>query len=308
MSREEEQGAAAVELRAAGTDLSERRRSGVSRGPLIDLPAAVGSAIAWSADGGGRIGAAATVAAIAAEPRIAAGYPGLAAAAAGLATPQIRAVATLGGNLAQRSRCWYYRNPHVACFKKGARSCPARSGNHLHGVIFDLGPCVAPHPSTLAAALLAYEAVVTTDRRSRLSIGALLGDGSEGSADHALGPGEMITGIDLPPPLPGERARYRRAILRAQAEWPLVEVVARLAVAGEAIALARLTAGGVAPVPIRLAAAEAALEGAAVGTAVIARAAAAATAGARPLPATGYKLALLEGLLCDVLERMLLEA
>jgi len=313
MKRGDDDGSGGAELRAAGTDISERRRSGVSRGPLIDLAAVGGdAAITWSGDGAARIGAATTVAAIATDARIAAGYPGIAAAAAGLATPQIRAVATLGGNLAQRSRCWYFRNPHIPCFKKRAHGCPARSGNHHYGVIFDLGPCVAPHPSTLAAALLAYEAAVNTDRRKALSIGALLGDGSDASADHALNGGEIITGIDLPPPLPGERARYRRAVFRTHAEWPLVEVIIRLLVAGEAIAFVRLAAGGVAPVPIRLAGAEAVLEGAPVGAETIARtitgAAAAATAGARPLPATGYKLALLQGLVRDLLERVLLEA
>src|SRR5262249_41475253 len=145
------------------------------------------------------------------------------------ATPQIRNVATLGGNLAQRSRCWYYRNPHIACFKKGAGSCPARSGNHLYGVAFDLGPCVAPHPSTMATALLAYEARIDTDHRTGLSIEALLGDGRDGTADHALQPGEVITAVALPPPLAGERAHYRRAVFRSKAEWPLVEVVVRLA-------------------------------------------------------------------------------
>ena len=121
--------------------------------------------IAWDAAGAARIGASTTIAAIAADARIAAAYPGIAAAAGGLATPQIRHLATLGGNLAQRSRCWYYRNPHIACLKKGGGACPAREGNHLYGVVFDLGPCVAPHPSTMATALLAYEAKVATNQR-----------------------------------------------------------------------------------------------------------------------------------------------
>ena len=188
----------AGEFRAAGTDLSERRRSGVSTGPLIDIAAAPDTiGMHWGADGSLRIGAFTTIAAIAADARIAAAYPGIAASALGLATPQIRHLATLGGNLAQRSRCWYFRNPHIACLKKGGSDCPARSGNHLYHVAFDLGPCVAPHPSTMAAALLAYEAKVTTDRRSSLTIGDLLGDGSNGSADNALQPGEMITSIEL---------------------------------------------------------------------------------------------------------------
>ena len=219
--------AGAAEFRASGTDLSERRRSGVSRGPLIDIPPSPGmTGIAWDS-GGARIGALTPIAAIAADARLTAAYPGIAAAAAGLATPQIRRVATLGGNLAQRSRCWYFRNPRIDCLKKGGAACPAREGNHLYGVAFDLGPCVAPHPSTMAAALMAYDATVRTSQRPTLAIGQLLGDGSDGTADNALHAGEMIEAIILPPPTPGERAAYRRAIGRAMAEWPLAEVVAR---------------------------------------------------------------------------------
>ena len=110
------------------------------------------SGIAWDVAGAARIGASTSIAAIAADARLAAAYPGVAAAAGGLATPQIRHLATLGGNLGQRSRCWYYRNPHIACLKKGGDRFPARDGNHLYGVVFDLGPCVAPHPSTMATA------------------------------------------------------------------------------------------------------------------------------------------------------------
>jgi xanthine dehydrogenase YagS FAD-binding subunit len=294
---------AAAEFRAAGTDLSERRRSGVSQGPLVDLAAAAEmTGISWGADGAARIGALTSIAAIAADLRITMAYPGLAAAAGGLATPQIRHLATLGGNLAQRSRCWYYRNPHIACLKKGGTCCPAREGNHLYGVAFDLGPCVAPHPSTMAAALLAYDATVTTDRRRGLTIAQLLGDGSNGGADHALEPGEMIRAIELPPPLANERALYKRAISRAYAEWPLVEIVLRAAVAGGSFTVLRVAAGGIAPVPLRLAAVEAAATGAPATPATIARAAAQAAVGAKPLAMTGYKLDLLKGLVQDLME------
>jgi xanthine dehydrogenase YagS FAD-binding subunit len=296
---------AAAEFRAAGTDLSERRRSGVSTGPLIDIapsPDTIG--IDWGADGAARIGAFTTIAAIMADARLAQAYPGIAAAALGLATPQIRHLATLGGNLAQRSRCWYFRDPHIACLKKGGSDCPARSGNHLYGAAFDLGPCVAPHPSTMAAALLAYDARIVTDRRNGLSIADLLGDGSNGAADHALAPGEMIRSVELPAPVQGERAFYKRAISRSHAEWPLAEACARAVVAGGAFQFIRITAGGVAPVPLRLAAAEVALRGKPATAAVIADAARQATSGARPLPMTGYKLDLLEGVVRDLLERL----
>ena len=108
----------------------------------------------------------------------------------------------------------------------------------------------------MAAALLAYEAKVVTNQRQGLSVEQLLGDGSNGAADHALRQNEMIEAIELAPPLAGERAAYKRAISRAYAEWPLVEVVARVVVADGAFQFVRLAAGGVAPVPVRLAEAE----------------------------------------------------
>lgn len=294
-----------AEFRAAGTDISERRRSGVSRGPLIDIAATSDSiAVEWGAEGTARIGASATIARIATDARIAAAYPGIAASALSLATPQIRHLATLGGNLAQRSRCWYFRDPHIACLKKGGGDCPARPGNHLYSVAFDLGPCVAPHPSTMAAALLAYDAKIVTNQRPGLSIRELLGDGSDGTADNALASGEIIRAIELPAPLQAERAFYKRAISRSHAEWPLVEVCARAVVADGTFQFIRISAGGIAPVPLRLAASEAALHGKPANAANIAEAAKQATAGANPLPMTGYKLDLLEGVVYDLLERL----
>jgi xanthine dehydrogenase YagS FAD-binding subunit len=296
----------APEFRAAGTDLSERRRSGLSCGSIIDLAASPDTiGIAWNANGSARIGALTAIATIASDGRLAQAYPGIAAAAQGLATPQIRHMATLGGNLAQRSRCWYFRNPQIACLKKGGSDCPARSGNHLYHVAFDLGPCVAPHPSTMAMALLAYDAKVTTDRRSGLSISDLLGNGSNGTADNLLAAGERIERIELPAPLAGERALYKRAISRSHAEWPLVEICVRTVISGGAFQQVYIAAGGIAPVPLRLAACEAALRGKPANAATIAQAAELATSGAKPLPMTGYKLDLLVGLLRDVMERTL---
>ena len=306
MSAEVATAAIAVpEFRAAGTDLSERRRSGVSRGSIVDLAATPGAmGIDWAADGSARIGAFTTIAAIASDARIRDAYPGIAAAAQGLATPQIRHLATLGGNLAQRSRCWYFRNPQIGCLKKGGSDCPARSGNHLYHAAFDLGPCVAPHPSTMAAALLAYAAKITTDRRSGLSIGDLLGDGSNGAADHLLAPGESIKNIELSSPFAGERALYKRATCRTYAEWPLVEVCARAVLSGGIFQHIHIAAGGIAPVPLPLTACQAALEGKPANAETIAQAAELATSGAKPLPMTGYKLDLLVGLVRDVVEQI----
>jgi len=293
-----------AELRAGGTDLSERRRSGVSRGDIVDIQRSDElTRIAWSG-AAARIGALVTIATVAADAAVQQAYPGLAAAAGGLATPQIRAVSTVGGNLAQRNRCWYYRNPHLACLKKGGTDCPARAGNHLYGVIFDLGPCVAPHPSTLGAALLACEATVTTDRRGPVPVAEIFGDGTGGASDNTLAERERILHVDMPPPVAGERAAYRRAISRTWAEWPLVEVVVRAVVEQQRFTLVRVAAGGVAPVPLRLREVEQALAGAPADRAAIRAAAASAVANANPLPGAAYKTAMLRQLVTDLLEQV----
>jgi xanthine dehydrogenase YagS FAD-binding subunit len=291
------------EYRAAGTDLSERRRSGVSRGAVIDIaPGAAPAGVRSETDGGLTLGALTTVAALAADPALAAGYPGLAAAAGGLATPQVRRMATLGGALAQRNRCWYFRNPGIACLKKGGDGCPARAGNALYAVAFDSAPCVAPHPSTLAAALLAYDAWLDTDRRRRVPMAEALGDGRSAASELALEPGELITAVGLPPPRAGERAAYKRSIGRAHSEWPLVELVVVANLEAGRFARLVLVAGGVAPVPLRLRASEAAALNQPVSPATIAAAVAASTDGANPLPQSRYKLGLLQGLVRDLLE------
>ena len=233
-----------------------------------------------------------------------AAYPGLAVSAGALATPQIRAAGTLGGNLLQRNRCWYFRNPQTDCLKKGGDTCPARAGNHLYGVCFDLGPCVAPHPSTLAMALLAHDAEVEVHGRGTRPIEALYGDGTDGRHDHLLTNGELLTAVLMPAPVTGERAAYFRAIGRALAEWPLVEAMARLALADDGtISFARVAVGGVAPIPLRLERVEDALRGRPPTVDTFEHAASLAAAGANPLAMTGYKVELLEGTVLTTLER-----
>jgi xanthine dehydrogenase YagS FAD-binding subunit len=292
------------EIRAGGTDVQELRRSGVSRGPVVDLRDLEGlDRIGWDEGGAARIGALVKVSAVAEDERVRRSYPGLALAAGDLATPQIRAVGTVGGNLLQRNRCPYFRNPAAGCFKKGGGSCPAREGDHLHGVVFDLGPCVAPHPSTLGMVLLAYEAVIEVHGRLPLPVSDLYGDGKDPHHDHQLGEGELLTGVSLPEPVAGERAAYFRAISRAYSEWPLVECVARLVIEGGEIRHARVAVGGVANVPLRLPKVEEALVGGPANARTFGRAADVAAEGVSPLPMTVYKVPLLRGTVLETLER-----
>jgi xanthine dehydrogenase YagS FAD-binding subunit len=293
------------ELRAGGTDVMARAKIGRAPGPFVDLAVEPGlRGIHWQADGSARIGALTTVAEVAADPRLRSGYPGLAQTAGGLATPQVRAAGTIGGNLLQRNRCWYYRNPRFTCYQTGGDGCPARDGLHLYSVVVDQSPCVAPHPSSTAVALLAYDARVEVRGRGSVAVADLYGDGSDPTRDHLLGPDEVLEAVELPAPAPGERAAYHRAIARAEGEWPLVEAVARLVVddAGTVTDVA-VAAGGVARVPLRLSEVEGALSGAKLTWEALDEAAARVTQRCTPLPQTGYKVALFRDTVLEVLER-----
>ena len=289
--------------RAGGTDLQERLRTTGATPHVLDLTGVPGFAGIERDDAGTTIGAGTTVATVARE--LAHDYPALALTAAGLATPQVRAMATVGGNLLQRTRCWYFRHPHTSCFKSGGDSCPARDGRHLYGNVFDTAPCVHPHPSSLAMALLTYAATVDTTQRDGLSVGDVLGDGSDPRRDHLLADDEVLTRVVLPPPVAGERAAYFRAISRFEAEWPLAEAVCRV-VRDDAgrVTQCGLAIGGVAPTPLRLSAVEDLVVGSTLGDDVVDAAATAATQGASPLPETGYKIELVEGVVREVLERV----
>ena len=302
--------AAATELhgeyRAGGTDLQDRRRHQLPsvRLPVIDLR----DLPTFSTITSDTIGAAATLAEIAAHP-ISRLWPGIGQAFGALANPQIRAVASLGGSLMQGPRCWYYRHADYPCLRKGGATCFAREGDHLWHVCFDRTPCVAPHPSTTALALLAYEATVMLQAPGNATprgvpIQQFLHTQLE------LEPGTLITAVSLGTPPANERSAYVRAANRAFAEWALVEACVRLVVsdAGK-IEFARVTVGAVAPTPLRLEHVENALLGLGLDdTEALAAAAALATRDAKPLPMTAYKLPLLEGCVLEAIEQAIVAA
>lgn len=280
------------EVRAGGTDVQERLRTGRARSELVDLRDAADMAGVEVRDGQVRIGARTTIAAVADGP----GVPlGVRLAAAALATPQIRAVGTLGGNLLQHVRCWYYRNPEMKCWRAGGEQCLAREGDHLYHNCFDTTLCAAPHPSTLGCALLAYEAEAWTADERTLPMAALLA-GTERP---------LVAAVRMADPPAGERASYFRAIARARAEWPLVEVSVRLRLEAGLVTFARVVVGGVAATPLRREEVERRLVGKAPDVALLAEASAAAADGARPLPMTAYKVDLLPGAVREALERAL---
>lgn len=288
------------EYRAGGTDVEARRRIGLTQPVTIDLRRLPGMAgIDVRSDGSTRIGAMVKIREVAGLRA----YPALAAVAASLANPHTRAVATVGGNLLQQTRCWYYRTGEVECHKTGHDGCPARAGIHHFGNVFDTSSCVAPHPSSLAMALGAYDAMVEVSPGGKRPIEELF-DPVDPRSEHRLTAGEVLVAVNLPPALIGERAAYGRATGRALAEWPAVEVACSLTLkdSGE-IGRIRVVAGAVGPVPLRLRGVEAGLWGRVPTAETIAEAARHAVDGARPAPQAAGKLRLLVGLVADVVER-----
>ena len=281
------------EFLAGGTDYMDRLRHHLANGNSVDLNDIAGLNIIEIKGGKTYIGAMTTMFNVAQAPHLRENYAGLAEAAGGLATPQIRQVGTIGGNLTQATRCQYYRHQHLECTKKGDANCGGRDGYHPFGVVFDNGGCVAPHPSTLGMALYAYDAEVEINGSDIRPIAAIYGDGSNHNRDHLLGKNEMVTKIILPATQKGERATYFRSIARARAEWALVECTVRLQLDDDTIQRAFVAVGGVAPVPLRLPKVEGALAGKPATEESFAVASELAADGANPLPQTGYKVPLL---------------
>lgn len=292
------------EFLAGGTDYMDRLRHHLANGNSVDLNGIAGLNQIEIEAGKTFIGAMTTMFNVAQAPHLRQNYAGLAEAAGGLATPQIRQVGTIGGNLTQATRCQYYRHHHLECTKKGDATCGGRDGYHPFGVVFDNGGCVAPHPSTLGMALYAYDAEVEINGAEVRPIAAIYGDGSNHHRDHLLGKNELITKIILPATVKGEKATYFRSIARARAEWALVECTVRLQLDGDTVKRAFVAVGGVAAVPMRLPQVETALAGQPATPDSFAKASQLAARGANPLPQTGYKVPLL----ANTVEAALLQA
>jgi xanthine dehydrogenase YagS FAD-binding subunit len=258
-------------------------------------------------DGGLRLGSQATNSQVAADPRVRARYPFVSEALLAGATFQLRNKASMGGNLLQRTRCPYFYDTDAACNKRAPGSgCAAIGGfNRIHAILGASESCIATHPSDLAVPLVALEAQIETvganGATRRIPIGEfhrLPGDTPQ--LETVLAPGELITGVVLPPPPPG-RQTYRKVRDRASYEFALVSVAALVAVDGGTITTARVAFGGVAHKPWRSFEAEAALTGRPANMATYRAAADAAMALAVGRGQNDFKLELARRTLCRTL-------
>ncbi len=252
------------------------------------------------------IGALATLAQVEDDPLVRARAAALSEAAALAATPQLRNMATIGGNLLQRPRCWYFRNPHLTCWLKGGDECLARGGENQQHAIFDISPCMAGHPSDPATALLALDASVRLRGPSSERTVSLAEFFTPPTDDHrretALEPDELVVSLLIPDAPDGTNSAYLKAMDRKVWAFALVGVAAVARVEDGTIAEARLALGGVAPVPWRAVDAERVLAGSAATPETFDRAADAALSGAQPLHLNGYKLPIARALIRRVLE------
>lgn len=298
-----------------GTNLVDLMKAGVERpARLVDVRELPLDRIEFTPDDGLRIGATVTNSDLAAHPEVRRHYPALAQAVLAGASGQLRNMATVGGNLLQRTRCGYFTDLAKPCNKRAPGSgCPAVEGeHHNHAILGASEHCVATHPSDMAVALAAFDAVVryeTADGPGELPLAEFyLPVADTPHLETALPPGALITGVTLPPTPVAANSRYRKVRERASYAFAIGSVAAALDVRGDVVREVRLAFGAVASRPWRAREAERVLTGGPVSAEAFAAAADAELAAAEALPHNGYKVTLMRNLVVAVLTELAEEA
>lgn len=284
-----------------GVDLLDRLKERVvSPSRLVSLRKLSGFGEIKIDAGTARLGAGVTLAQLAHDPALARSHHIIADAASHAATPQLRHMATLGGNLAQRPRCWYFRNETFDCRKKSGKECFAQAGeNELHAVYANK-TCAATHPSTIVTALLALDATVSiVGKKGAQREVALeqffIAPETDIKREVDLGPNDLIVAITVPPVK--AKTAYIKQVAKQSFDWPIVDCAVALQMTGSRVDSARIVLGAVAPTPMRAAIAEKLLAGKTVTEDVAREAARAMAQSATPLSGNAYKVPVLETVL-----------
>ncbi|HKI06337.1 MAG TPA: FAD binding domain-containing protein [Thermoanaerobaculia bacterium] len=283
---------------AGGSDLLALMKDGVEAPKrLVNLKSIGGLTGVRSEKGAGlRIGALTTLDALAADAAMAFEHPAVAAAAGRLAGPQIRNVATVGGNLCQRPRCWYYRNGFGLLALKDGKSMVTEGDNRYHAILGNEGPAYFVQPSTLAPLLVALGAQVILfgpQGERRVDLEKLYRiPRKEGEREHDLLPGELITELLLPPPAAGRKVASYEVRQRETLDWSLATASVVLEMDGGTVNRARIVLGQVAPIPWVATEAEELLKGKSIDAALAGKAGEAAVQKARALSHNRYKIQL----------------
>lgn len=294
----------AIVLKAGGIDLLDLMKEGLlTPRRVVNLRVIPELGRVVEEQGGAlRIGAMVTLAQVAAHPLVRARYRVLAEAAGRSASPQIRQVATIVGNLLQRPRCWYFRSLHHHCLRKGGPTCFAFAGENQYHAIFAHKGCAIVHPSTAATALVALDAKVEligvhgATRVVALET-FLVSPDKDIERENDLQPGEILTNVILPPLPTSVRSIHLRQGELDSFDWPIADAAVVVDIDADGICRrASVVLGAAAPVPYRARNAESALTGKRITEDTARRAAIAAIAGAVPLSRNGYKLPVFEAL------------
>lgn len=261
--------------------------------------------MSFDAKKGMSIGANVTLSEIGSSQEIKEKYFALHQAVNHAATPQLRNMSTLGGNIAQRNRCWYFRSAEHQCFRKSGDRCFARhseTGENENHAIIDNGSCVSVHASSIATALMAFKAsvvVVGADgKKKEVSMDDFfVPAGKDLAKETILGPKEIITEVILPSPSKNSRSYYIKQVARESYDWSLGDVAVVMETSGNNCKSASIVLGAAAPVPYRSVQAEQAMEKKEINEGNAMAAAEAAMTVARPLSKNGYKVPLFKSII-----------
>lgn len=291
-----------VLFKAGGVDVIDRLKEGLDQPRQLVNIRNIKELSRLSSDMTGlRIGPLVTLAQLDAEPSIRGRYTALADAAGHAATPQIRNMATIGGNLLQRPRCWYFRNSAFACLKKGGDKCYAQNGENEYHAIFGNSVCAIVHPSATASALIALDAsveLVSAKGKRLVKLEEfLVPPEKELLRENTLQPGELLTEIRVPARGPSARSAYIKLGEKESFDWPIAEVAVALEQQGGSVSKASVILGAAAPVPLRAREAEVALLGKSITAETATAAAKAALRDATPLANNGYKVPVFEAVI-----------
>jgi len=294
-------------VHAGGTDLLGCLRDQVfSAGKVVSISGLKGlKGVTKGKDGGLRIGALTTITDIALNADIRKQYSGLARAASEVASPQLRNQGTLGGNLCQKPRCWYYRG-EFHCIRKGGNQCFAVNGENAFHCIFGGADCFIVHPSDTAPALASLEARLHLEGpKGKRVVPAdafyLLPD-FDPTRETVLGPGEIVTHVELPAPPPGLKSSYRKVRARRSWDFALAGVALAIVFQGDRVAKARVFLSGAAPVPWRAKEVEAVITGQKLTPEVIKKAAEVSVQRAKPMEQNAYKIPLFRAVIEEELQ------
>ena len=288
-------------IKAGGIDLLDLMKDGIVTPPrIVNIRNIGGLRTIASTPQGLELGPLATLSEIAAHPEIQRSYRALADAAGHAATPQDRNMATVGGNIMQRPRCWYFRSSDFDCKKKGGTSdeCHAHTGENQYHAILNNSTCAMVHPSSTAVPLLAMNAEVElTSKRGKRKVAMrdFYVPPEKGLKNETVvQPGELITAIFVPAPEPGTSSAYQKYGEKESFDWPLADAGVVLVLDGTHCRKASIVLGVAAPTPIRATAAEAVLTGKTIDEATARAAGRAAMRGATPLSQNSFKTQLFE--------------